>query len=46
MINYFKKGTTNAKAERLNGKIERFISNNYGVRDRDFVLYRIAKYFS
>ena len=46
IINYFKKGTTNAKAERLNGKIERFISNNYGVRDKDFALYRIANYFS
>ena len=38
-------GQTNAKAERLNGKIQRFISNNYGIKDKDFALYRIKKYF-
>jgi hypothetical protein len=37
---------TNAKAERLNGKINRFISNNYGIKDKDFAMYRIANYFS
>ncbi|MDP2424422.1 MAG: transposase [Bacteroidales bacterium] len=46
IINYFYETQTNAKAERLNGKIERFISNNYGVRDLDFSMYRIAGYFS
>jgi len=46
IINFFQHGTTNAKAERLNGKIQRFISNNYGIKDKDFALYRIAKYFS
>lgn len=46
IINYFIKAQTNAIAERLNGKINRFISNNYGFRDKDFALYRTAKYFS
>ena len=26
----------NVKAERLNGKIQRFASNNYGLKDKDF----------
>ena len=46
IINFFICGQTNAKAERLNGKINRFISNNYGMKDKDFALYRMAKYFS
>jgi transposase len=46
IINFFQHGMTNAKAERLNGKIQRFVSNNYGIKDKDFCLYRIAYYFS
>ena len=46
IMNYFKSPQTNAKAERLNGKIERFLSNNYGTRDLDFTLYRIKGYFA
>jgi len=46
IINFFKNGMTNAKAERLNGKIERFVANNYGIKNKDFSLYRIANYFS
>jgi len=46
IIIFFECQQTNAKAERLNGKINRFISNNYGMKDKDFALYRIAKYFS
>jgi len=46
IINYFQKGITNAKAERINGQIQQFISQNYGIRDKEFVLYRISKYFS
>jgi transposase len=46
IINFFNLGHTNAKAERLNGKIQRFVSNNYGMKDKDFALYRIAGYFS
>jgi hypothetical protein len=46
-LNYFSTGAqTNAKAERLNGKINRFIAANYGVKDKDFSLWRIARYFS
>jgi transposase len=44
--NYFQNAITNAKAENINGKIQRFIMNNYGIRDKDFAIYRIAKYFS
>ena len=46
ILNYFKRGHTSAGAERLNGKIQRFVSANYGTRDKDFSLYRIANYFS
>jgi transposase len=46
ILNYFLFGHTNANAERLNGKIQRFVSANYGTRDKDFALYRIAGYFS
>lgn len=46
IINFFHNGLTNAKAERLNGKIQRFVSGNYGIKDKDFFLYRTANYFS
>jgi transposase len=46
ILNYFSSGHTNANAERLNGKVQRFVSANYGTRDKDFSLYRIAGYFS
>jgi len=46
IINFFQNGITNARAERLNGKIQRFVTNNYGVKSKDFILYRIAGYFS
>lgn len=46
IINFFSCNHTNAGAERMNGKIKRFVSNNYGFRDKDFGLYRLAGYFS
>jgi transposase len=46
IMNYFKTGKTNAKAEAMNGKIQRFITANYGVRDKDFFLFRLARYYS
>lgn len=46
ILNYFSSGLTSAKAERLNGKINRFITNSYGIKDKDFALYRTAHYFS
>lgn len=46
ILNYFKEGQTNAKAENMNGKIQRFLANNFGIKDRDFFLFRVAGYFS
>jgi transposase len=46
ILNYFIGGHTNARAESLNGKINRFLSNNYGMKDKNFALYRTAQYFS
>jgi transposase len=46
IIHYFENGLTNAKAENLNGKIQRFIANNFGIRNRDFFIYRMQVYFS
>lgn len=46
ILNYFISGQTNARAESLNGRINRFLSNNYGMKDKDFALYRTALYFS
>lgn len=45
IINYFKEGQTNAKAENMNGKIQRSLANNFGIKDRDFFLFRVARYF-
>ena len=46
ILRYFEKGLTNSKEENLNGKIQRFIANNYGTRDKDFFLYRVQIYFA
>jgi transposase len=46
IMNYFIIGKTNTKAERMNGKMQRFITANYGIRDKNFFMYRLAKYFS
>jgi transposase len=46
IINYFHAGKTNAKAEAINSKIQRFIAANYGVRDKNFFFYRLAHYYS
>ena len=46
IIRYFEKGLTNAKAENVNGKIQRFLANNYGTRDKDFFFYRLQVYFA
>ncbi|MDR1552011.1 MAG: transposase [Prevotellaceae bacterium] len=46
IINFFRHGLINAKAERLNGKMQRFYSANYGTNNKDFFLYQIAGYFS
>jgi len=46
IVNYFIKGETNALAEGINSKIQKFISSNQGTRDRDFFFFRLTKYFS
>ena len=46
IVNFFKDAVTNAKAENCNGKIQRFVTNNYGLKDKDFTLFRLDKYFS
>jgi transposase len=44
--NYLLTGKTNAAAENMNSKLQRFLTANYGTRDFDFFLFRTAKYFS
>jgi len=46
ITNYFIQGETNALAEGINGKIQKFISSNQGTRDRDFFFYRLTLYYS
>ena len=46
ICNYFLGYKTNASAEALNQNLQRFISINYGTRNSDFFLYRIAVHFS
>lgn len=46
IVNYFLHGETNALAESINGKIQKFISSNKGTRDRDFFFFRLANYYS
>jgi len=46
IMNYFVKGETNAIAECVNSKIQRFIASNQGTRDREFFYFRLCNYFS
>jgi len=46
ILNYFRFGATNAIAENINSKIQRFITCNQGTRDREFFYFRCKKYFS
>ena len=46
IVNYFVKGDTNAKAEAINSKIQRFIMTNQGTRDREFFYFRLGKLFT
>ena len=45
IMNYFIDGETNALAEGLNSKIQRFITSNNGTRDKDFFFFRLNNYF-
>lgn len=46
ILNYFRFGMTNALAENINSKIQRFIMINQGTRDREFFYFRLRKYFA
>lgn len=46
ITNYFNDGATNAIAENINSRIQRFVTINQGTRDRNFFYFRIANYFS
>ena len=46
ILRCFYRRESNAKAEALNQNLQRFISVNYGARNTDFFLYRVALHFS
>ena len=46
ILRYFCRRENNAKAEALNQNLQRFICVNYGARNADFFLYRVALHFS
>jgi len=46
ILNYFRFGATNAIAENINSRIQRFIMINQGTRDREFFYFRLSKYFT
>ena len=46
VLNYFRVGATNAIAENINSRIQRFIMINQGTRDREFCYFRLRKYFA
>lgn len=46
ILAYFQSPHTNAFAESLNAKIQRFLRSNFGIRDRDFFHFRLAKFLS
>jgi transposase len=43
---YFERGSTNAKAENLNARLQRFLTNNFGIKDKDFFFFRASIYFA
>ncbi len=46
ILNYFNDGRTNANAESLNAKIQRFLQANNGSRDLDFTFFRLTSFFA
>ena len=44
--NYFIAGETNAMAESVNSKIQKFVSSNRGTRDKDFFFFRLDNYYA
>lgn len=45
ILNYFESWHTNANAESLNSRIQRFMWLNYWIRNRDFFHFRLKQYF-
>lgn len=46
ILAYFMQGRTNAFAESLNAKIQRFLISNYGIRDRNFFHFRLSTFLA
>ena len=46
IMNYFIKGETNATAEAINSKIQKFVTSNCGNRDKDFFFFRLGLYYA
>ncbi|HDP55385.1 MAG TPA: hypothetical protein ENN24_06895 [Bacteroidetes bacterium] len=46
ILNYCITGQTNAKAENINSRIQRFINVNYGVRHENSFFFRWEKYYA
>ena len=46
ILNYFLEGETNAFAENLNSRLQRFVNINYGIRNLDFFHFRLRNLFS
>ena len=46
ILAYFKTGDTNAYAESLNAKLQRFLRENFGIKSLDFFLWRIRQIFA
>jgi transposase len=46
ILAYFATGQTNAYAESINAKIQRFVQSNQGTNDRNFFHFRLKRYFS
>jgi len=46
ILNYFRDGNTNAIAESINAKIQRFVISNYGTRDPNFFFFRLRKFLT
>ena len=45
IMNYFINGETNALAEGINSKIQKFIASNNETIDKDFFFFRLDKYY-
>ena len=46
ILNYFRRRATNAYAEAFNSKVKIFRSQMRGVRDRDFLIFRLVKLYA